>query len=250
MADYFSPTVVQPTIPACDIAPIERLLLNHIFTAEPDGDDIYFYAEEAINDMIEIPTDDVRAALNASDGVESSVTVMMRDEVAKLDVNDTYLQLDFTSSGWEAIFQDIVRRSATIEHITVISAWTCSKMRPDGFGGMAIVITADNVMTNSTNSMIDEMIGIAQYGPVGVEPGLGDHVLLTLSEEHIRTMVDSIIRTSNPDRLIAAVSNDDIREASLAIVAASQFAFEGSTAIFNAAMDAIDIADRRQRQAH
>jgi len=249
VADYFFPTVVQPTIAAGDIAPIERLLLNHIFTAEPDGDEIYFYAEHTINDLPVIPIDDVRAALVASEGMDSSTAVRIGDEIAKRDANDAYFQLDFSLSGWEAIFQDIVRRSATIEHVTVVSAWTCSKMRPDGFGGMAIVITGTDVMVNSTNSMIDQMIGIAQYGPVGVEPGLGDHVLLTLSEEHIRTMVDSIIKTSNPERLIAAVSNDDIREASLAIVAADQFAFEGSAATFNAAIAAIDIAASRQQKS-
>jgi hypothetical protein len=46
MADYFSPTVIQPTIPADDVTPLERLLLTHILGAEPDGDGLYFYAEE------------------------------------------------------------------------------------------------------------------------------------------------------------------------------------------------------------
>jgi hypothetical protein len=31
MADYFSPTVIQPTIPVGDITQLERLLLSHIF---------------------------------------------------------------------------------------------------------------------------------------------------------------------------------------------------------------------------
>jgi hypothetical protein len=37
MADYFSPTVIQPSIPIADITPLERLLLSQIFSAEPDG---------------------------------------------------------------------------------------------------------------------------------------------------------------------------------------------------------------------
>jgi len=37
MADYFSPTVIQPTIPVTDITPLERLLLSHIFNAEGEG---------------------------------------------------------------------------------------------------------------------------------------------------------------------------------------------------------------------
>ena len=42
MADYHSPTVVQPTIPNADMTPLERLLLTRIFEAEPDGDGLYF----------------------------------------------------------------------------------------------------------------------------------------------------------------------------------------------------------------
>ena len=31
MADYYMPTVVQPTIPNVDMTALERLLLTHIF---------------------------------------------------------------------------------------------------------------------------------------------------------------------------------------------------------------------------
>jgi hypothetical protein len=37
--------VIQPTIPIADITPFERLLLSHIFNAEPDGKVLYFYAD-------------------------------------------------------------------------------------------------------------------------------------------------------------------------------------------------------------
>ena len=43
MANYHTPTVIQPTIPDVDMTPLERLLLSHIFSAEPDGDGLYFY---------------------------------------------------------------------------------------------------------------------------------------------------------------------------------------------------------------
>ena len=45
---------------------------------------------------------------------------------------------------------DIIRRSATLRYVTAVSAFTCSTMRPDGFGGRAAVITADTVMDKST----------------------------------------------------------------------------------------------------
>jgi hypothetical protein len=52
---------------------------------------------------------------------------------------------------WESIFQDIVRRSARLRYVTAISAFTCSKMRPDGFGGMAVLITPSAVVGKSTS---------------------------------------------------------------------------------------------------
>lgn len=173
MADYFSPTVVQPSIAASEITPLEHLLLSQIFTAEPDGDAVYFYASEGINDLPVFPVEDVRAALTASDGIESHAAAMVRDEIANLGADDAYLQLDISVSGWEALFQDILRRSTTLKYITVVVSWTCTKMRPDGFGGMAILITPTEIMVRSTDSMIEEMIGIAEYGPTGVERGSG-----------------------------------------------------------------------------
>jgi hypothetical protein len=55
MADYYSPTVIQPTIPVAAMTPLERLLFENIFTAEPDGDGVYFYAEEGPVDFIALP---------------------------------------------------------------------------------------------------------------------------------------------------------------------------------------------------
>jgi len=57
MADYFTPTVIQPTIPAQDITHLERLLLSRIFSAQSDGEGLYFYAEESPADIVmQIPT--------------------------------------------------------------------------------------------------------------------------------------------------------------------------------------------------
>src|SRR3546814_2542006 len=59
------------------------------------------------------------------------------------------LELDMSVIGFEGIFQDIVQRSA-LDYVEVEAAWTCSKMRPDGFGGAATLITADDIETVST----------------------------------------------------------------------------------------------------
>ena len=63
--------------------------------------------------------------------------------------------------SWESIFQDIVRRSATLRYVTAVSAFTCSRMRPDGFGGMAVLITPSAVIGKSTNDVIEDFLAEA-----------------------------------------------------------------------------------------
>ena len=54
MADYYTPTVIQPSIPDADMTPLERLLLSHIFDAECDSDGWYFFSEQGPADMLEV----------------------------------------------------------------------------------------------------------------------------------------------------------------------------------------------------
>ena len=75
MADYFSPTVIQPAIPAADITPLERLLLSHIFQAEPDGETLYFHADEGPADMIWLDRAPIETALAQSHSSAGSATV-------------------------------------------------------------------------------------------------------------------------------------------------------------------------------
>ncbi|MFA7440851.1 MAG: hypothetical protein WCZ66_07745 [Sphingomonadaceae bacterium] len=250
MADYFSPTVVQPSIPLAAMTPLERLILSRIFTSEPDGDGLYFYAEQGINDMPAYPADEVRAALAASGDSESRAADIVRAELAKLDADAAYLQLDMTDTSWEAIFQGIVQRAPLLAYVSVVSSWTCTRMRPDGFGGMAVLITADDIMVRSTESMLDEMLGIAEYGPLGVEPGIGTHVLLRLGEEHVRSTLDVIAETEAPEGVTAGdVTDEDIREAALGVVAAFDPQPGEAEASFNAALAALRIASNRKQTA-
>jgi hypothetical protein len=252
MADYFSPTVVQPNIPLADMTPLEQLLLRRIFSCDDQGDNIYFFAEQGANDLPVYPIGDVRTALVASEDIPSATADIVRAELAKLVPDAGYFEIETTDAktSWEAIFQDVVRRSSALSYVVVVSSWTCTKMLSDGFGGMAIVITADEVMVRSTDSMIDEMIGIAEYGSVGVEPGIGSHVLLRLCEEHVRATVETIFETEAPDGLaIADVTDADIRQASLDVKAAIDLSHEEAQAAFNTALAAIRIAAERQQAA-
>ncbi len=162
MADYFSPTVIQPTIPVADITPLERLLLSHVFNAESDGEGLYFYADEGPADMIWLDRAPVEAALAQSPtAVDSTAASVVTGQLARVPADNVEIELDFSDRSWESIFQDIVRRSASLRYVTAVSAFTCSRMRPDGFGGMAVLITATAVLGKSTSDIIEDFMAEA-----------------------------------------------------------------------------------------
>lgn len=162
MADYFTPTVIQQTIPEADMTPLERLLLSYIFEAERDGDGWYFFSELGPIDMTAIGRAALEAALAAS---ERDVAGTANAFVSKLlasrkaeELQDEHLDIDFSETSWASIFQDIVRRSSTLRYVSAVSSFTCSRMRPDGFGGAVVVITADAILGKSTTDLLEELI--------------------------------------------------------------------------------------------
>jgi len=162
MADYFSPTVIQPAIPVADITPLERLLLSHIFNAEPDGDGLYFHADERPADMIWLDRAPIEAALAQSkSAADSTAAAVVTAQLAQVPADNVEIELDSSDMCWQSVFQDIIRRSPTLRYVTAVSAFTCSRMRPDGFGGMAVVITASDVMGKSTGDIVEDFLNEA-----------------------------------------------------------------------------------------
>jgi hypothetical protein len=162
MADYFTPTVIQPAIPVADITPLERLLLSHIFVAEPDGEGLYFYADEGPALTIWLGRPPLEAALAQSPvtlntGAASTFVIEQLERIAPDNVE---IALDVGTS-WELIFQDIVRRSRSLRYVTVLSSFICSQMRPDGFGGSAVLITANAIVGKSTSDIIQDFLAEA-----------------------------------------------------------------------------------------
>ncbi|MEK8121632.1 hypothetical protein WOB59_00485 [Methylocystis sp. IM4] len=156
MADYLTPTVVQPMIPETDISPLERLLLENIFSVERYGEDLYFFAEEGPSTFPRLNRSRLEAALAASKDRSSSIVEDIASQLSKAQPNDTEVELDMSAVSWEFLFQGIVRRSPTLSYVTVVSSFTCTKMRPDGFGGMAVLITKDAVLGKSTQDIIED----------------------------------------------------------------------------------------------
>jgi hypothetical protein len=137
MADYHTPTVVQQTIRNDDMTPLERLVLTNIFDADESGGEHYFYAEESPQTMLTLDRAELDAALAASQEHPSSVLPTIQEQLSHCEPDQSTIYLDLSGFFWEAIFQDVVRRSNRIQYISVISSFTCSKMRFDAFGGMA-----------------------------------------------------------------------------------------------------------------
>ena len=161
MADYFTPIVIQQTIPEADMSPLERLLLSHVFEAERDGDGWYFFAESQPDDIIIVARAALEAALAASQlVVDNTANSFVTKLLASLkdEDQDGHLDLDLSETSWEFIFQDIVRRSSTLRYVSAVSSFTCSRMRPDGFGGAVVVISADAILGKSTNDLLEEFI--------------------------------------------------------------------------------------------
>lgn len=242
MASYYVPTVVTTTINNTDMTPLERLVLMHIFSAEPEGDGLYFFAEESPAECIELDVAELRDAHCASSDVDSVLTSIVEERLVGIGDGDTHVELDLTATSWATIFQDVVRRSATLDEVAVSSAFTCSRMRADGFGGMATLITANAIRSCATDEMIAQFRAeeAATQAPQA-------HVLLRFDEAEVRAMIgevvacDSTLTTLSPE----AVADEDIHAACLAVVDGTDLTEERGSALFKAALAAIGNAERR-----
>lgn len=162
MADYYTPTIIQQAIPEADMTPLERLLLSEIFDVERDGDAWYFFSESGPDDMILVDRATLEAAFAQSQAAgENVANTLVKEHLLKLQGDEPeapLVDLDLSTTSWEFIMQDIVRRSPTLNYVSAVSSFTCSRMRPDGFGGMVVVVSAGAILGKSTNDLLEEFI--------------------------------------------------------------------------------------------
>ena len=158
MADYFSPTVIPEIIPSADMTKLELLLLSQMFDADSDGNGTYFHSWQGPLDLIWVNRAELNAALDAAGGSNSQVRNYVEEKLTNATSDDDTIELDMSGMSWEVILQDIVRRSAKLRYITVTTAFMCSKMRADGFGGMALFITADAIKACSTTEFLSDCL--------------------------------------------------------------------------------------------
>lgn len=155
MADYYTPTVVEPFIPLAAMLPIERLFRAQVFDEELDGETAYYSSEDGACDLISLTAEDVRAALDAAPPETSRLAQKLIDEQPDAILGEEDIDLDMCGDLWPDVLQDIVRRSPDLDHLTVTMAFTATKMRPDGFGGLAMLITASTIRSESTHTLFD-----------------------------------------------------------------------------------------------
>ena len=162
MADYYTPTVIQQTIRDMDMTPLERLLLSNIFEAERDGEGWYFFSEQGPADMILAERAALETALAESQvPAENVANTLVKEHLLKpqgVEPDAQLVDLDLSMTSWESILQDVVRRSPTLRYVSAVSSFTCSRMRPDGFGGAVVVISADAILGKSTTDLLEEFI--------------------------------------------------------------------------------------------
>jgi hypothetical protein len=124
--------------------------------------------------MITVNRSELEQALAASPA-DSTARAYVTEQLAGASAGAADIDLDISSTSWELFFQDIVKRSKTLTYICVVSAFTCSRMRADGFGGLAVLITSDAVTGKSTGDFLEDMIveaGLDDERP-GMEPPVG-----------------------------------------------------------------------------
>jgi hypothetical protein len=100
---------------------------------------LYFHDDEGPANVIWLDRAPIEAAIAQSkNAIGSTAASVVTKQLTQLPADNVEIELDFSDRSWISIFQ--VRLSPTLLYVTAVSAFICSKMRPDGFGGMAGLI--------------------------------------------------------------------------------------------------------------
>jgi hypothetical protein len=161
MANYYTPIAVQQPIPAADLTGLERLLLAEIFDMQIDDDAFYFSSEQGLSDVLYLDAAQVRSCLDDPAARGTTAWKQIVDQYAEDIHEGGDFEVDASGGRWENILQDVVRRSGTLDHLSVIASYTCDKLRPESLGGMVMLITADQVRGKSTHELMAEFIAEA-----------------------------------------------------------------------------------------
>ena len=162
MTSYYTDVVVSPAIPLADMTPLERLYLSTAFEEEvPEAGGLASYGapENGIATFGIVGRADLVAAIDQSRGLGCGlVSIFERLLEAHPNVDDIEFDLDDLSTHYTLVLQAIVRRSAKIDRFIVYHAFTCGKLRMNGFGGAVELIEADRIESWSTDEQVRQWL--------------------------------------------------------------------------------------------
>jgi hypothetical protein len=163
MTDYFEETVVRPNIPHAAMTQLERLVLSSVYAERVIDGASFFFSETGASSWFYVSRQALSEALAQSQNTESQVAGYIAEKLAAIPVSepeleDDTVEIDMSGTSYEFIFQDIVRRTPSLEHIILEISYTASKMIPGAYGGMAVVITPAAIRGKSTRDFIADML--------------------------------------------------------------------------------------------
>jgi hypothetical protein len=141
------------------MSPVEEFILKQVFEWEDNPEvvgDIYFFAGESPASYFEI---DDKEGLRKLIADSRALSPELCDGIERaLVVDDSSIEI-YEIGGYEPIFQAIVKRNkAELPFISIDQAFTCSRLRLDGFGGASTLIMPDSIEHMDTTTWLKKRI--------------------------------------------------------------------------------------------
>ncbi|MDE1943706.1 MAG: hypothetical protein KGI47_11265, partial [Betaproteobacteria bacterium] len=100
MADYYTPTVVDPVIPVSSMLPIEIMFLAQVFDEQVENGAAYYSSEDGANDLIFLDPKEVRKALETTEHSSSRLVAKLLNEHADAIQGDKEIEFDMAGDLW------------------------------------------------------------------------------------------------------------------------------------------------------
>jgi hypothetical protein len=161
MADYYSQATVQPSLVLTED---EHAVLRFLQEDLPEIE-----SPAGIHERVSLGSPKVGMLVQACKDMD----IFHGEDKADFDLwglsweNDAGARYFFSEENYPdaatVFFQWYLRRHPEVPAIQVSMSHTCSKMRPDGFGGAALFITKDKIEYFSTDDWLDSKLnGVAK----------------------------------------------------------------------------------------
>ena len=152
MADYWTQGTVSPCLPLDNDA-LEALGLH--------SEDLVYHEEEGRYEGSTAAEVIFASWLNSWGGRDDGRIGICFNYTTEATLSglSCYLYFeDYLDDFSVHVLQQLLKKMASVPHIVVEYVNTCSKMRQDGFGGGAIIITRDKIHRANTSQWIDETL--------------------------------------------------------------------------------------------